>query len=747
VTSDRDDWLQRIQAMSAPGSQAQAGAPPAGGGINSLLQTLRRRRRVALISAAAVTTSLGLYSLGERLFQPVYEGRFEMQIANPLEPGRNGSSTGGGSGGDSTGGVVEAIARSGSGTNLANMVRLLGSPLVIGQVADAQAVPLDAVMQNLRITLPEEGVNQVLAVSLRWPDPAKGGQILDALAKRYVAFSQEQRQQALDSGMRFLDQQAPDLLARVDGLQDELRAFRVRHGFLDPLAQSQSLQQSRDALAEDLRGLQQRQAQLESQARGIRAGRLIFSGSGAPAADQQLGPTGLATPPRTAPGEAAAATAGTNTPLAELQQIEKELATARATFHDRTPLVRSLLARRAQLRPVVQRQALDGVNAALLLNSAQQDELNRQILLLDQRFKASPQRVKQYETLQQRLNVARDSYASYIRARETYRLEQARSTSPWAVISPPRFRANPVAPDLGQGLLQALLLGATAGVGAALLRERTDPLLHTPSQLEAALGKPLLGVIPHLPASDHEPLAASIAALAPGESLALRESLRQLFAALRDLQQSHGARLLAITSTTAGEGRSTAVAALAQTLAELGQHVLVVDADLRLSNQHRLLGHCNADAPSPPGLADALDHESQGLESLIQPVAPHLDLLPAGRSLSDPARRLHSALWQRRLASLRALQHYDLILFDTPACELLSDAALLGPGLDGLLFLVGLGQVERHRAQQACQRLQRGGATVLAVLANQALAPSHLSDDGQNHGVVHHMPAVITPAA
>ena len=737
MTSDRDAWLQRIQASAQRGSAALPSGPGSAEGVGTLLQTLKRRRRLALISGIAVGATLGLHSLGQRLLHPVYEGRFEMQIANPLDPARSTSQDTNGAG------VVEAIARSGSGTNLANMVRLLGSPLVIGTVADAQAVPLGDVMERLRITLPDEDVNQVLAVSLRWPDPAKGEQILAALARRYVAFSQEQRQQALDSGMRFLDRQAPDLLARVDALQDQLRAFRVSNGFLDPLSQSQTLQQSRDSLTGELRSLQLRQAQLESQIKAVRAGSLVLQASGAPSADQQLGPGGLATAPR---ATAAPIAAGSNTPLAELQQIEKELATTRATFRDSTPLVRSLLARRAQLRPVVQRQTLDALNSNLLINSAQQDELNRQVQQLNQRFKASPARIKDYETLQQRLGVARDSYASYIRARETYRLEQARAASPWEVIAPPRFGDSPVAPNLGQGLLQALLLGTAAGVGVALLRERTDPLLHTPTQLEPALGLPLLGMIPHLPAADNRPLHRAIADLPAAERLALRESLRLLFATLRDLQQSHGARLLAITSTAPGEGRSTAVAALAQTMADLGQRVLVVDADLRLSSQVQLLGLPATTTPPVVGLADLLEQDTPAtgagsapkLETLIQPVRAHLDLLPAGRSLADPARRLQSASWQTCLQQLRALERYDLILFDTPACELLSDTALLGPGLDGLLFLVGLGEVERHRAQQACRRLQRSGATVLALLANQRQTPSHLSDDGQHHGVVHH---------
>ena len=721
-----------MQSHSDTRSPEHQAGGSAGSGLGTLLQTLRRRRQIAWITAAAVTGSLSLWSVGQRLFNPVYEGRFEMQIANPLEPGRGGNTSPG------TSGVVEAIARSSSGTNLANMVRLLGSPLVLSAVANNSAVPLDDLIDRLRITLPEEDVNQVLEVSLRWPDPVKGEQVLEALARRYVEFSQEQRQQALEAGMRFLDQQAPDLQARVDALQDQLKTFRVRNGFLDPLSQSQTLQQTRDALAGDLRNLQLRQAQLESQVRAIRAGRLLPQSSSAPPADQQLGPASLATPPRRSPDDTATPNAPANTPLAELQQIEKELATARATYRDTTPLVRSLMARRAQLRPVVQRQSLDSLAAALLVNNDQQNELNRQILLLNQRFKASPARVKDYETLQQRLSVARDSYASYIRARETYRLELARSTSPWTVIAPPRFKPRPVAPDLGKDLLQALLLGGAAAVGAALLRERTDPLLHIPSQLEAALGFPLLGVIPHLPASTTQPLVAAINALPANEALALRESLRQLFTTLRDLQRSSGARLLAITSTRAGEGRSTVVAALAQTMADLGLQVLVVDGDLRLSCQHHLLGLSTNASDSPIGLADALENAALPLVELIQPVGPHLDLLPAGRSVADPARRLHSPLFRQRLDTLHALDQYDLVLFDTPASELLSDTALVGPGLDGVLFLVGLSEVAHRRAQQACRKLQRSGARVLGLLANQRLAPTHLSDDEATYGVLHH---------
>lgn len=220
-----------------PPPLASGAEPPGGGssGLGQLLRTVKRRQGTFVLTFIVVSSILTANTLRQRLFAPVYEGGFEMQIVNPFE--MNGAGVDRGTSGSDSG-LVESIARGGNRNDLPNMVRLLRRPLLIAPVADQQAVSMQLVMRSLRFGLPQEGASNILAVSLRWDDPVKGKQILDALARSYVVFSQVQRQEALDSGVRFLGKQAPELLARMDRLQDELRRFRVHFGYLDPTAQS-----------------------------------------------------------------------------------------------------------------------------------------------------------------------------------------------------------------------------------------------------------------------------------------------------------------------------------------------------------------------------------------------------------------------------------------------------------------------------------------------------------------------------
>ena len=438
--------------------------------------------------------------------------------------------------------------------------------------------------------------------------------------------------------------------------------------------------------------------------------------------------------------EVAASGAATATPIAELQMIEKDLASARATFKESSPTIAALRARRAKIMPVVQRQTVDSLTAALLSNGAQQDEVNRQILLLDGKFRASPERIKEYESLQQRLAVARENYTSYIRAREAYRLEQARSTTPWKVIAPAEFNPVPVEPDLQQGLAQALLLGLMLAVLGAYLRDRTDRVFHTPEEAEKALQLPVLGLIPFLPLEDDKTIAASLADMGEAERFAIKESLRGLFTTFRMLRVDSQPRLIGITSSTQGEGRSTAVAVFATTLADLGLRVLVVDGDLRLPNQQRLFGLGKGE-----GFSSLLLNPALGVADLIQPVNDHLDLLLAGPKVPDPARLLNSMRCREVMAQIRQLPNYDLILVDTPPCLLITDASMLGEQLDGMLFLVGLGKVRGDMAPQACRRIEAAGVDLLGTICNQQILPTRLNDYGHDYGYVHHYATTSNP--
>jgi capsular exopolysaccharide synthesis family protein len=402
-------------------------------------------------------------------------------------------------------------------------------------------------------------------------------------------------------------------------------------------------------------------------------------------------------------------------------------------YKDDSPIVQSILAQRDAILPVARKQATDTIKAQLFANESQQDELNRQILLLNENFKSSPSLMKKYEELAANLKSARENYSSYLIARDNYRLQRARSTSPWQVIAPAEFADIPVEPNLQSNLLRALMLGLVSGLGAAILRERTDNVFHTPMETERELQLPVLGLIPYLPLEPGVDISTSIAKMSASERFAIKESLRSLFTTFRLLRADRDIRLVGVTSSTQGEGKSTAVTIFARTLADLGLKVLVVDADMRLPMQTRYLGLANGE-----GFSTILTDSAVPLMSLIQPIQDNLDILPAGPKPPDPAKLLNSTRAQEVVKEIRALTEYDIVLFDAPPCLMLSDPILLGEKLDGILFLVGLGKVNRELAPQACRRIKATGVDVLGLICNQVNFPSRLNDYGYEYGYYYH---------
>ena len=706
--------------MSPQGDEQSSGA-------SGLLRTVKRRQGIFLFVFVLVTGALAIDTIRQRIFSPVYEGGFQLQISSPFDAGKRGNS-----GGD---GTVGEIASTVPDTDIPSLVVLLRSPLLLRDLSVKQGVSVPEVISNLRIGLAADNVKNVLNINLRWRDPAKGRAILAQLSKIYTNFSLSERQATLDSGVRFLDSQAPELLARVEKLQAELRNFRERYSFLEPSAQGTSIQSSRDALVGQLRTLQVEQAKLQSEISSVKAGRLKLDSSGAPSAERLLGPTSLATAPRTDTGSSSATVqgSGSRTPSDNLFGIEQELATARSTYREDSPTIQAIKARRDKLLPVIQRQYLDSLMSQLLSNTAQQDELNRQIFLLTQNFKTSPRKIKEYDDLQQKLTVARDNYASYIKSRERYRLEIARSTTPWQVISPAEFGDVPVEPDVRRNLLRAVLLGLIAGLGAAVLRERTDHVFHTPMEVERELQLPVLGLIPFLPLSPNSDITTSISKMSSSERFAIKESLRSLFTTFRLLRADRNIRLVGITSSTQGEGKSTSVTVFARTLADLGMKVLIVDADMRLPMQNRYLG-----VDQGEGISSLLSDPSIKASSLVQSIQDNLDVIPAGPKPPDPARLLNSSRCNEVVEEIRQLPGYDIVIFDTPPCLMLADPILLGEKLDGILFLVGLGKVSRDLAPQAARRIKATGVDVLGLICNQVTFPSRLNDYGYEYGYYYH---------
>ena len=713
---------------SGPLEQVQQGLSPLAGesregGIQNLLRTIKRRQTLFLFTSALVSGALAVNTIRERIFSPVYQGGFQLQIASPFED------TSSPVAGD--GGKLEAIARYKQRIDVPSLIVLLRSPYLTSPVATRLGLSNEEIAKNLVMdTVP--GVQNVITVDLRWPDPTKGKAVLAALAHDYVAFSLSQRQATLDSGVKYLDQQAPAILREVATLENQLSRFREANKMVDPIAMVSTIESRRNSLANDWQILQVEQAQLESQLNSVESGHLTFTPSGAPSAISQLGNNGSLIPGRQEKTDGDINN-NVKTPSDQLNEFEMQLAQARATYKEDSPIVQSILARKNALLPVVESQKADSIRAKLFANKSQQDEVNRQILLYNRNFKNSPKILREYEKIMARLSNARENYTSYLKARENFKLERSRFITPWQVIAPPNFGDTPVQPDIKKSLLQAILLGLLSGIGAAILREKTDNVFHTPMEAEKELQLPVLGLIPYLPLEPGVDIATSISKMSASERFAIKESLRSLFTTFRLLRADHNIRLVGVTSSTQGEGKSTSVSIFARTLSDLGLKVLVVDADMRLPMQARYLGIASGE-----GFSSVLSDSSIPISSLIISLEDNLDVLPAGPKPPDPAKLLNSTRCTEVINELRAMSDYDIILFDAPPCLMLSDPILLGEKLDGILFLVGLGKVNRNLAPQAARRIKATGVDLLGIICNQVNFPSRLNDYGYEYGYYYH---------
>ena len=196
---------------------------------------------------------------------------------------------------------------------------------------------------------------------------------------------------------------------------------------------------------------------------------------------------------------------------------------------------------------------------------------------------------------------------------------------------------------------------------------------------------------------------------------AAAEAYRALRANLTMSGLEHPVHTLVVTSATPKEDKSIALANLAVTIAQGGQRVILVDADLRHPSLHELFS-----APNERGLATLLEGEDALSAPPLTAVVnvEHLQLLTSGPTPLDPAARLGSKRMEEILAALQ--KRADLVLIDAPPILAATDATALGMKTDGVLLIVQAGHTSREHLEQAKDKLEKAHVRIVGVALTHA---------------------------
>ena len=177
------------------------------------------------------------------------------------------------------------------------------------------------------------------------------------------------------------------------------------------------------------------------------------------------------------------------------------------------------------------------------------------------------------------------------------------------------------------------------------------------------------------------------------------------------LADTEGCKVILVTSALQSEGKSLTALNLAISIAQTEAKVLIIDCDLRRPKLHRLLG-----ASSNVGLSNLLMDPQKCSGIILKPETLGIHAILSGDIPPNPSELLASAKMRTLIAALR--DKYDYIILDTPPVGMVTDAVVLAPMTDGVLFVVRADKTERGAVVYAMEQMQYAKVKVLGYVFN-----------------------------
>jgi capsular exopolysaccharide synthesis family protein len=286
---------------------------------------------------------------------------------------------------------------------------------------------------------------------------------------------------------------------------------------------------------------------------------------------------------------------------------------------------------------------------------------------------------------------------------------------PTAAPTRPNWRLYP-AVGFGAGLF--------LGVAFAFLYENLDDTLVTTEQVEKVGMLPVLTYIPLIRPEDKEvgkptgeaanqalnPLEQSPLISRPNSPAA--EAYRALRTAILLSAADNPVRVLLLTSSLGGDGKTTISYNIAVSFAQHGQRVLVVDADMRKPSMHTLFRTSKS-----PGLSEVLTGGIQFDRALFTHESlNNLFLLPAGTTPPNPADLISSKRFDALMEEEKA--RYDLVIIDSPPVLMVTDAVIMSTKVDGTIIVARSQKTTRPVLKRAVDVLSRSHGRKIGFVVN-----------------------------
>ena len=338
------------------------------------------------------------------------------------------------------------------------------------------------------------------------------------------------------------------------------------------------------------------------------------------------------------------------------------------------------------------------------------------------------ERMVQYSILKREAETNKALYDGLLTKLKEAGISAGLRSSNIRIVDPAMVPTYPARPAKTRNIVLSFLVGLVGGIGLALLREYMDNTVKSPDDIETLAHLPSLAVVPAFTESNgdrsrvkllkgastngHEKRIELVAQHLPKSQMS--EAFRALRTALLLSQADHPPQVILVTSALPREGKTTAAANLAVTLAQLGDRTLLIDADLRKPGVGRLL---NLGSGKYAGLSSYLAGVSSlDLVTVQHPAIPNLSAIPTGPLPPNPADLLSSHKLTDAIAELRT--KFKFIVIDSPPIMAATDAVILSVKADGVLLVVRSGETPKEAFTRTRDLLLSVKCHILGVVLN-----------------------------
>ncbi|MDI9728285.1 GumC family protein [Stutzerimonas stutzeri] len=542
-----------------------------------------------------------------------------------------------------------------------------------------------------RVTIAPQGKSQLVQVQVEMADAQTAAIAANALANGFIESQLEATMEMSMTATNWMNSRLGELRTKLKDSEDRLQAFREAENLVDVDGVTTISAAELSLTGDRMIDARRQRAEAESQYRQVQAMR----GGGWQR---------LATIP-----------AVLGHPL--IQQFKTEQAKAQAKVeelskrygprHPAMTAARSeLSAAEGSLKGQVE-QIVAGIERNYQLALANENSLRASFNANKSQIQDISRKEFQLRELQREVDGNRALYDTFMtRLKETAATADL-ETANARVVDPATVPTEPVKPKKTLIVAIAALLALFAGVGLTLLLDALNNTFKSTEEIENRLNIPVLGILPQMKVQERRELARMFTA---DTDKSFSESIRTIRTGVVLSGMDHPHKVMVITSSNPGEGKSTVSANLAFALGQM-ERVLLIDADLRRPT----LAKSFEFPVGTPGLANLIAGTAR-LEECIQQV-DGIDMICAGTVPPNPLELLSSPRFAKAVEVLK--NKYDRIIIDSPPTQAVSDAIVLSTFADSLLYVVKSASTHIPLVEKGVGQLLQNNAPVKGIVLNQ----------------------------